>query len=73
MFFVEKLFAVLTALHVPAVDGDIVRDQCGAAERAESVKIAKVRREYPDCVDEIGTDGLSGLDADELEDECESW
>ena len=68
-----RLFALLTALHVPATDSDAVRDQCGAAEAAEHRELAKVARDYPECVDELGTDGLSGLDATELRDHCEAW
>lgn len=63
MFFLEKLFAILTAIHVP---GTI------CAPNLDPV-ITTIARDYPECVDEIGTDGLAGMDATELRDACTEW
>jgi len=55
MFVLDRLFSLLTALHVAPHP------------------IAAIAREFPECVEEYGTDGLSGLDADELEEACTEW
>jgi len=45
----------------------------GSDRSQENKSMQSLALEYPECVDEVGTDGLSGLDAGEIAEHCEEW